>query len=449
MFEVTCFQGRLRLAAAAMNVLLIVTLAPNIHAAAQGGIGPGDPEVRGSHPCAWAAHAKGEIRTMNANDRVLLSPACVVCTVVAAILCAGVAIAQDVDRREDGAWTRIAPFFQPPAELAEDLGNYKSPLVFDDGRPVRTPDDWRRRRQEILQFWHKSLGPWSPLVEKPAIEVTEEQERESFTQKKVRLQVAPELEIEGYLLVPRGEGPRPAVLVVYYDAETGAGLNPKNKLRDFGYQLSRRGFVTLSIGWPRDYTEQQSPALQPLSCLAYIAANCYNALAVLPEVDPERVGIVGHSFGGKWAMFASCLYDKFACAAYSDPGIVFDEKRPNVNYWEPWYIGWEAERTRKRGVPTEDNPRTGPYRMLVETGHDLHELHALMAPRPLLVSGGAEDRPERWKALAHAIAVNRLLGCENRVAMTNREGHSPTEESNEQLYLFFEHFLKPALAARP
>jgi len=49
----------------------------------------------------------------------------------------------------------------------------------------------------------------------------------------------------------------------------------------------------------------------------------------------QRVGIVGRSFGGKWAMFASCLDDKFACAAHSDPGIVFDEKRPNVNYWEP------------------------------------------------------------------------------------------------------------------
>jgi uncharacterized Ntn-hydrolase superfamily protein len=231
---------------------------------------------------------------------------------------------------------------------------------------------------------------------------------------------------------------------VYYDAASGAGLNPKSPLRDFGYQLTRRGFVSLSIGWPTQYTERQSPAMQPLSSLAYIAANCYNVLAHLPEVDPERVGVVGHSFGGKWAMFASCLCDKFACAAYSDPGIVFDEKRPNVNYWEPWYIGWEADRKRKPGVPTEDNPRTGPYKMLMETGHDLHELHALMAPRPFLVSGGAEDPPERWKALNHTVAVNRLLGFENRVAMTNRAGHNPTEESNQQLVWFFEHFLKPS-----
>jgi hypothetical protein len=41
------------------------------------------------------------------------------------------------------------------------------------------------------------------------------------------------------------------------------------------------------------------------------------------------------------------------------------------------------------------------------------------------------------------VAVNRLLGLENRVAMTNRPAHSPTAESNEQIYLFFAHFLKP------
>ena len=49
---------------------------------------------------------------------------------------------------------------------------------------------------------------------------------------------------------------------------------------------------------------------------------------------------------------------------------------------------------------------------------------------------------ERWPALNHAIAVNRLLGFENRVAMTNRPGHAPTPESNQALCLFFEYFLK-------
>jgi pimeloyl-ACP methyl ester carboxylesterase len=159
-------------------------------------------------------------------------------------------------------------------------------------------------------------------------------------------------------------------------------------------------------------------------------------------VDAKRIGVVGHSYGGKWALFAAALWERFACVAVSDPGIVFDETRPNVNYWEPWYLGFDLDHPRpKAGIPSDANPRTGAYKKMVETCRDLHELHALIAPRPYLVSGGAEDPPSRWLALNHAVAVNKLLGQSNRVGMTNRQGHSPTEESNAQLYAFFEHFL--------
>jgi hypothetical protein len=249
---------------------------------------------------------------------------------------------------------------------------------------------------------------------------------------------------DAYLLVPDGDGPFPAVLVVYYEAKTGIGLG-KSALRDFAYQLAKRGFVTLSLGGDPNtyYPTKETCKIQPLSFHAYEAANCCNALANLKTVDPKRIGVVGHSYGGKWAMFASCLYDRFACGAWSDGGIVFDEKRSNVNYWEPWYLGFEPGKTRKPGIPSEKNPRTGPYKTMIETGRDLHELHALMAPRPFLVSGGSEDPPERWKALNHTLAVNKLLGSADRVAMTNRKTHAPTEESNEQLYLFFESVLKP------
>ncbi len=344
---------------------------------------------------------------------------------------------------EDRLPPDLAPYFAPPPELSGDFGDYRSPLKFYDGRPVRTPAEWKERRREILERWHGIMGRWPPLIEKPKLEYLEKERRENFTQHRVRFEIAPgDRTVEGYLLVPEGDGPFPAVVVVYYDAKTGVGLG--TELRDFGFQLAKRGFVALSIGTPgsRYYPDASAAKLQPLSSLAYAAANCYYLLANLTGVDPERIGIVGHSYGGKWAMFASCLFEKFACVAWSDGGIVFDEKRSNVNYWEPWYLGYERGDTKERGIPSKEKPRVGAYRRLVEGRHDLHELHALMAPRPFLVSGGSEDRPERWKALNHSIAVNRLLGAKNRVAMTNRPKHSPTPESNEQIYRFFEHFLK-------
>jgi len=105
-------------------------------------------------------------------------------------------------------------------------------------------------------------------------------------------------------------------------------------------------------------------------------------------------------------MFASCLYEPFAAAVWSDGGVVFDEKRIAVNYWEPWYLGLDPAVTRKRGLVTPQNGRTGAYQRIFEAGHDLHELHALMAPRPFLVSGGSEDTPARWLPLNHAVAVD-------------------------------------------
>jgi len=349
------------------------------------------------------------------------------------------------------AGKKLAPFFKPPAELAGDLGNYKSPLEFADGRRVKSADEWPRRRQEILKTWHEFLGPWPALIEKPKVAYLEKERRDNLTQHHVRVEVAPGLTTDdAYLLVPDGKGPFPAVLVVFYDAKTGIGQG-KTERCDFAYQLAKRGFVTLSLGSPPDsfYPNKEKAQLQPLSFHACVAANCHTVLANLPQVDPKRIGVVGHSYGGKWAMFAACLCEKFACGVWSDPGIVFDEKRSNVNYWEPWYLGYEPGRERKPGIPTEANPRTGPYKRLIEAGHDLHELQALMAPRPFLVSGGSEDPPERWKALNHAVAVNDLLGVKQRVAMTNRKGHSPTEESNEVIYLFFESVLKDGQPAGP
>lgn len=339
---------------------------------------------------------------------------------------------------------KLAPFFRPPAELAGDLGNYRSPLKFADGRRVRNADDWRKRRQEIMKTWHEAMGPWPALLENPKIDQLERERRDTLTQHHVRLDIAPGLTTEdAYLLVPDGKGPFPAVLVVFYDAKTGIGRGRANRC-DFAYQLAKRGFVTLSLGSAPEtfYPSKEKAQLQPLSFHAYVAANCRNALARLPQVDGKRIGVIGHSYGGKWAMFAACLDDKFACGVWSDPGIVFDEKRPNVNYWESWYLGYEPGRERKPGVLSKDNPRTGAYRKLIDAGHDLPELQALMAPRPFLVSGGSEDPPQRWKALNHVVAVNDLLGYKDRVAMTNRNGHTPTPESNELIYLFFETRLK-------
>jgi len=351
---------------------------------------------------------------------------------------------------EQIAWEKISPFFSPAEEFKDKYGSYRSPLKFYSGKTVKSPRDWNKRRKEILDLWNEMMGKWPPFIRKQKMEILETTGKEGYLQHRIRFSWLPGQKTEGYLLIPEGTGKRPAVITVYYEPETAIGNG--SEYRDFALQLAKRGFITLSIGTTEStnsktyslyYPDISNSQIQPLSVLAYAAANAWYLISRLPEVDPGRIGIMGHSYGGKWSMFASCLFDKFACAVWSDPGIVFDESRPNVNYWEPWYLGyypppWDNT-WRKQGLVPGSK---GLYPVLVEEGYDLHELHSLMAPRPFLVSGGSEDTPARWIPLNHTIAVNRLLGYDNRVAMTNRPEHSPNAESNEQIYQFFEYFLK-------
>jgi hypothetical protein len=351
---------------------------------------------------------------------------------------------------------KLEPYFQPPAEFASDFGTYLSPLEFADGSEVKTEDDWTKRRAEIRQLWMKRLGPWPKLLDKPEVKTVETVERDGYTEHHVHVQVSADGKTaDGYLLVPKGEGPFPAAFVPFYEPITSIGRGERGKgTHDYGLQLVKRGLVTLSIGTPgsfekiggdtRELLTEAGKELrrQPLGLLAYVSANCHTALANMPEVDKKNIGIIGLSYGGKWSMFSSCLHDKFACAVWSDPGIVFNEKNSNVNYWEPWYLGNDPGVQRKPGVPSDANPRTGLYKELVDAGDDLVDLHALMAPRPVLISGGTEDPPQNWRALNHLLAVNKLLGYTDRVAMTKRAGHIPTPEALELELAFMEYWLK-------
>jgi hypothetical protein len=56
---------------------------------------------------------------------------------------------------------------------------------------VKTPDDWKRRREEIRRYWHGVLGAWPPLVEKPRMPRGASERVENFTRHQVEVEIAP------------------------------------------------------------------------------------------------------------------------------------------------------------------------------------------------------------------------------------------------------------------
>src|SRR5262249_5205118 len=117
---------------------------------------------------------------------------------------------------EDGAQmpAPIAKAFRPPPELENDLGTYKSPLVFNDGRAVRDAAGWRARPPELPATGHGIRGAGPPTIEHPRVEVLGKERRETFEQRRVRVEISPKRTTEGYVLVPDGRPPFPAMLVV-------------------------------------------------------------------------------------------------------------------------------------------------------------------------------------------------------------------------------------------
>jgi len=354
--------------------------------------------------------------------------------------------------RKNVDWRDISSYFKPPPQYENVFGDYRSPLVFANGDSVRTPADWTKRRKEIYDNWMQMMGKWPPFLEDNRFEYLDAVQKDGYVEHKVRFDWATFNKTTGYLLKPDRKGMKPAVIVVFYEPETAAGLEsarPELYL-DYARQLAKRGFVTLSIGtsevhtdntFMQFYPDYQTHRIEILSLEAYLAANAWYALSKVDDVDEKRIGITGWSYGGKWAMFSACLFDRFACAVWNDAGIVFDESRPNLNYWEPYYLCYHDPPWRRRGPITPENPAKGLYLKLRAEGYDMHELHALMAPRPFLITGGFDDPVERWIPLNHSIAVNRLLGYSDRVAMSNRTNHEPNEESNEILADFFSYYL--------
>jgi dienelactone hydrolase len=124
--------------------------------------------------------------------------------------------------------------------------------------------------------------------------------------------VADNVQLAGTLTVPRGTSNAPAVLL-----SQGLGLEPFDRdysvpsapaLKSFvaiADALSRNGIVVLRVD---DRGAGASSGQKQLSSVQQLAGDLVAGVAFLttrPEVDPKRIGIIGHSFAGLTAPMAA------------------------------------------------------------------------------------------------------------------------------------------------
>ena len=329
----------------------------------------------------------------------------------------------------DVAW--LGEVQQPPATIPADAPKLTDLLIDDQGRRVSTLEAWKSRREQIRRWWLEFLGPM-PAERKtpPSLTVLEEDRQEGVIRQLVHYEVEPGISTEAYLLKPAKQiGKAPGIAVfhstVNYTIRQPAGLEgPPEKFFGLRYAKQRCAcFCPRNFLWPQITNERiatgtelkkladRAPQSKGMAKMIYDALVAVDILTSLPEVDPQRIGSVGHSLGAKETLYLAAFDERVKATVSSEGGV-----GTRFSNWEaPWYLG-----------PTIKEP---------SFTHEHHELLALAAPRPfLLVGGNSADGDRGWPFIAAALPVFELYGKPARLGQFNHgKGHAVPPEAEERI----------------
>ncbi|HJS19518.1 MAG TPA: alpha/beta fold hydrolase [Anaerolineales bacterium] len=104
------------------------------------------------------------------------------------------------------------------------------------------------------------------------------------------------LTITGVMQIPAGEGPFPVIMMNhgYADRGTYASGDGTDRAAEF---LVKRGYITLSSDYRSWGGSEVGPSLFHTG-LVIDVINLMNAIPSIPQADPSRIGMWGHSMGG-------------------------------------------------------------------------------------------------------------------------------------------------------
>ncbi len=198
--------------------------------------------------------------------------------------------------------------------------------------PIESRADWEVRRAHILGHLQRVAGPLPGGERRTPLDmrVLDRRDELGLVRLKIDYLTEPNDRVSAWLFVPRqplDAPPRPAVLCLHQTVQIGkdepAGLGGKENLR-YGRELARRGFITLSPDYPT-LGERKVDAY----ALGYESMTmkgiwdhlrAVDLLCSRADVDPDRIGVIGHSLGGHNAIFAA-LFDPRLKAVVSSCGF--------------------------------------------------------------------------------------------------------------------------------
>jgi endo-1,4-beta-xylanase len=342
-----------------------------------------------------------------------------------------------------GVWPVAAADMKAPkpAEELPEIKELPNPFTFADGSPVRSKDDWPRRRAELkdlfqdYMYGHLPAKPQKMSIKRGDVvndeenkvsiqdlEVKLEQEDKSLT---LHVRVAWPTDAKGPLPVvvqssfgPRGGAPSGKRFATYAQRVYAVAECSFNEVAIDNKDRARTAGVYNLFGDQID--------CGGLMAWAWGVSRVIDALETMDKIDAKKAIVPGHSRYGKAALLAGAFDERIAltvpshsgCAGCSPYRFIYgkSEQLHNIVGAFPYWFR------------PDFNQFVGKVERLPV---DQHCLIALVAPRALLATEGTQDtwiNPE-GSQLTHLAAkkVYDFLGAGDKISIRYRPvGHIPS-----------------------
>lgn len=321
----------------------------------------------------------------------------------------------------------------------------------DDGNPtaVQTKSDWAKRRVQILDGMQQAMGRLPNPDHPPAFDMRTISETKGDGYRRLTISFVADGtdRIPADLYIPDAavtvHHSLPAIVALHPTGAPGkrivAGDGPRAN-RQYAVELAQRGYVVIAPDYPSfgDYSPYDFANDAYVSGTMKGIVNhmrCVDLLtSEIESVNPERIGVIGHSLGGHNAMFLA-VFDERVKVIVSSCGWT-----PFHDYYEGNIKGWTSDRYMPLlKTKFESNPDKTPF--------DFYEVVAALAPRKFFSSSPLNDSNFAVagvrKATPKAKEVYDLFdaGQNLKVVYPHSEHDFPTE-TREHAYKFIDQALQ-------
>lgn len=329
---------------------------------------------------------------------------------------------------------------------------------------IETKEQFAEKMRSVREVWLDYIGGIPERVP-VRYEVLEETVNQDHLRRHIRYDTVYGDRITAYLLLPFNEertdvlpGPLPAIVALHPTSvigKSGVCMPAGKPDHVYGMELVSRGYAVLA---PDAMTSGErieegyryfnsAPFYQRHPEWSTVGKNIVDhmqgvdLLCHLDFIDSERIGVIGHSFGGYNSYFLASV-DSRIKAVVSSCGLSPFARDDRPIHWGRRESEKQAGAGSYTHLPriTEDLSRgTVPF--------DFHEIIALAAPVPFMNYSAQSDAIfPHWQSIGEAVkdlyGLYKWLGCEDRfLSVLGVKEHSFPPEIRQVAYDFFDRWL--------